>query len=731
MAVKHGQSYEELLELIHSSGREFNMEMIDKAYQLANGAHQGQMRLSGEPYIIHPLAVSCILVELGMDSESVVGGLLHDVVEDTDYTLEDIRKLFNQEVANLIDGVTKLGKIPYSSREEQQAENIRKMLIAMSEDIRVIIIKLADRLHNMRTLQFKPPQKQRDTALESMEVYAPIAHRLGIRAVKEELEDLSLRYLDPVAYREIEDTLEMQSKDRIAFIDRTKEEIRQRVSEMIPNVYLEGRVKSINGIFRKMFIQGKTMEEIFDVYAVRVIVDTVTDCYNVLGLFHDMFQPIPNRFKDYISTPKPNMYQSLHTTVLSKDGIPFEVQIRTWEMHYTAEYGIAAHWKYKLGMTRGNSVDERLVWIRQMLENQKDNEDATDIVRAIKSDLAPEEVFVFTPKGQVISLPAGSTVIDFAYAIHSAVGNRMTGAKVNKRIVPIDYKVKTGEIIEILTTKEVGRGPSRDWLKIVKTSEARNKIRQWFKKERRDENIVEGRAELEREFRRNNIELSDELLQNLMDTVGKRNSCATLDDLYAAIGYGGIQLWKVMPRIRDEYNKAKKAAAALENSQPVQQPTPAPVKTKNAVGGVLVEGVDNCLIKFSKCCNPLPGDEIIGFITRGFGVSIHKRSCSNVPARIEDAPEPERWVRAHWAGEVRENFQTTLELVAEDRSGLLADVTQQLFAMRLSISSLNSRELKDGSAVIYATFTVNGIDHLNSVMDRLRGVSGVRSVKRS
>mgnify|MGYP005771731387 FL=1 len=731
MAVKHGQSYEELLELIRSSGREFNMEMIDKAYQLANGAHQGQMRLSGEPYIIHPLAVSCILVELGMDSESVVGGLLHDVVEDTDYTLEDIRKLFNQEVANLIDGVTKLGKIPYSSREEQQAENIRKMLIAMSEDIRVIIIKLADRLHNMRTLQFKPPQKQRDTALESMEVYAPIAHRLGIRAVKEELEDLSLRYLDPVAYREIEDTLEMQSKDRIAFIDRTKEEIRQRVSEMIPNVYLEGRVKSINGIFRKMFIQGKSMEEIFDVYAVRVIVDTVTDCYNVLGLIHDMFQPIPNRFKDYISTPKPNMYQSLHTTVLSKGGIPFEVQIRTWEMHYTAEYGIAAHWKYKLGMTRGNSVDERLVWIRQMLENQKDNEDATDIVRAIKSDLAPEEVFVFTPKGQVISLPAGSTVIDFAYAIHSAVGNRMTGAKVNKRIVPIDYKVKTGEIIEILTTKEVGRGPSRDWLKIVKTSEARNKIRQWFKKERREENIVEGRAELEREFRRNNIELSDELLQNLMDTVGKRNSCATLDDLYAAIGYGGIQLWKVMPRIRDEYNKAKKAAAALENSQPVQQPTPAPVKTKNAVGGVLVEGVDNCLIKFSKCCNPLPGDEIIGFITRGFGVSIHKRSCSNVPARIEDAPEPERWVRAHWAGEVRENFQTTLELVAEDRSGLLADVTQQLFAMRLSISSLNSRELKDGSAVIYATFTVNGIDHLNSVMDRLRGVSGVRSVKRS
>ncbi len=734
MAVKHGQSYEELLELIRDSGRDFNMELIDKAYQLANGAHEGQMRLSGEPYIIHPLAVACILVELGMDSESVVGGLLHDVVEDTHYTLEDIKRLFGKEVANLIDGVTKLGKIPYSSREEQQAENIRKMLIAMSEDIRVIIIKLADRLHNMRTLQFKPPQKQRDTALESMEVYAPIAHRLGIRAVKEELEDLSLRYLDPVAYQEIEDTLAMQSKDRIAFIERTKTEIRQRVSEIIPNVYLEGRVKSINGIFRKMFIQGKSMDEIYDVYAVRVIVDTVTDCYNVLGLIHDMFQPIPNRFKDYISTPKPNMYQSLHTTVLSADGIPFEVQIRTWEMHYTAEYGIAAHWKYKLGMTRSSSLDERLVWIRQMLENQKENEDATDIVRAIKSDLAPEEVFVFTPKGQVISLPAGSTVIDFAYAIHSAVGNRMVGAKVDKRIVPIDYKVKTGEIIEILTTKEVGHGPSRDWLKIVKTSEARNKIRQWFKKERREENIVEGRTELEREFRRNNIELTDELLQGLMDTVGKRNSCATLDDLYAAIGYGGIQLWKVMPRIREEYNKARKAAQAAQEAAQNLHPQPAvqqQPKSKTAASGVLVEGVDNCLIKFSKCCSPLPGDDIIGFITRGFGVSIHKRNCSNVPSRIEDAPEPERWVRAHWAGEVREKFQTTLEIVAEDRSGLLLDVAQQFSAMHLSIHTLNSRELKNGSAVINATFTVNGMEHLQTVIDRLRAIKGVHSVERA
>ena len=449
------------------------------------------------------------------------------------------------------------------------------MLIAMADDIRVIIIKLADRLHNMRTIQFMSPQKQRDKALENMEVYAPIAHRLGIRAVKEELEDLSLRYLDPVAYQEIENALELRSKDRAAFIDLTKKRIFDRVLPMIPNVYLEGRVKSINGIYRKVFIQGRNMDEIYDIYAVRVIVDTVNDCYNVLGIIHDMFRPIPNRFKDYISTPKPNMYQSLHTTVIGKEGIPFEVQIRTWEMHHTAEYGIAAHWKYKLGLTRGDSLDDRLAWIRQMLENQKDSVDATDIVRTIKSDLAPEEVFVFTPKGEVINLPAGATVIDFAYAIHSAVGNRMIGAKVDKRIVPIDYKVKTGEIVEVLTTKEAGHGPSRDWLKIVKTSEARNKIRQWFKKERREENIVEGKAELEREFRRNGIELSEVDLIEWIETIGKKQNCSTIDDLYAAIGYGGVQLWKIIPRLKEEYAKQKKPLVPVQakayTAGPIQQ----------------------------------------------------------------------------------------------------------------------------------------------------------------
>lgn len=720
------KTYDDLIALINESEHDYDMAVIDRAYQLALTSHQDQKRLSGAPYISHPVAVACILVELGMDTESIAAGLLHDVVEDTPVNLEQIKKSFGSEIANLIDGVTKLGRIPYSSREEQQAENLRKMLIAMADDIRVIIIKLADRLHNMRTIEFMSPQKQRDKALENMEVYAPIAHRLGIRAVKEELEDLSLRCLDPVAYEEIENGLALRRNERKAFIDQTKKYIYERVSPLIPNVYLEGRVKSINGIFRKTFIQGRSMEEIYDIYAVRVIVDTVNDCYNVLGIIHDMYRPIPNRFKDYISTPKPNLYQSLHTTVIGKDGIPFEVQIRTWEMHHTAEYGIAAHWKYKLGIgpKSNDSLEQRLAWIRQMLENQKDNEDATDLVRTIKSDLVPEEVFVFTPRGDVISLPSGSTVIDFAYAIHSAVGNRMVGAKVDKRIVPIDYKVKTGQIIEILTSKET-HGPSRDWLKIVKTSEARNKIRAWFKREKRDENIIEGKAELEREFRRNGIELDEAELAALLEKIGAKQNCTSADDVYSAIGYGGIQLWKIMPRIKEDYMKEKRPAP------PVPAQAPAKQAPKKPVGGVTVDGMDNCLIKFSRCCNPLPGDDIIGFITRGFGVSIHKRTCSNVPKNLSEASEPERWIQAHWTGVVKEEFKSTLEIVAIDRSGLLADVTQQLFNMHIFIHSLNSRETKDGSAVICATITINGLEHLNSIISRLSNIQGIISIKRS
>ena len=727
-------TYEELKKIIAESGKEYDREQIEAAYRLAEEKHREQKRSSGEPYIIHPLSVAAILVGLGMDSQSVMAGLLHDVVEDTDCTLEDIQKQFGKEVALLIDGVTKLGKIPYSSREEQQAENLRKMLMAMAEDIRVIIIKFADRMHNLSTLEYMSPQKQRDKAVECLEVYAPIAHRLGIRTVKEYMEDVSLKYLDPLAYREIEDDLASRSNSSKQFIEDTKALIRSRVELSIPDVYIEGRVKSVYGIYRKMFIQGKAFDEIYDVFAVRVIVDTIEDCYNVLGIIHDMFQPLPNRFKDYISMPKPNMYQSLHTTVITKAGVPFEVQIRTWEMHHTAEYGIAAHWKYKLGMSAKDSdnaaLDDRLAWIRQMLENQAESEDVTDLVHSIKSDLIPEEVFVFTPRGDVINLPLGSTVIDFAYAIHSAVGNRMIGAKVDKRIVPLDYKVKTGEIIEILTTKEAGKGPNRDWLTLVRTSEARNKIRAWFKKEKRDENIVEGKAELEREFKRSNIQLTRELMDYMIESVGKRHNCATEDDFYAAIGYGGIQLWKVLPRIKEEAQRLQKRASP---DQPQELPPPTTPEPKGRVAsGVLVDGMDNCLIKFSRCCNPLPGDEIIGFITRGFGVSIHKRSCSNVPRDLTQCPEPERWVNAHWAGDVKDDFKSTLHILAVDRGGLLADVTQQLSNMKIFIHALNSRQERgSGNAIISATISINGLPQLQNIIERLGKIPGVISIDRS
>ena len=663
-----------------------------------------------------------------------MAGLLHDVVEDTDCTLEDIQKQFGKEVALLIDGVTKLGKIPYSSREEQQAENLRKMLMAMAEDIRVIIIKFADRMHNLSTLEYMSPKSSGTRPWSAWRSTRPSPTALVSAPSRSTWRTFSLKYLDPLAYREIEDDLASRSNSSKQFIEDTKALIRSRVEVSIPDVYIEGRVKSVYGIYRKMFIQGKAFDEIYDVFAVRVIVDTIEDCYNVLGIIHDMFQPLPNRFKDYISMPKPNMYQSLHTTVITKAGVPFEVQIRTWEMHHTAEYGIAAHWKYKLGMSAKDSdnaaLDDRLAWIRQMLENQAESEDVTDLVHSIKSDLIPEEVFVFTPRGDVINLPLGSTVIDFAYAIHSAVGNRMIGAKVDKRIVPLDYKVKTGEIIEILTTKEAGKGPNRDWLTLVRTSEARNKIRAWFKKEKRDENIVEGKAELEREFKRSNIQLTRELMDYMIESVGKRHNCATEDDFYAAIGYGGIQLWKVLPRIKEEAQRLQKSASP---DQPQELPPPTTPEPKGRVAsGVLVDGMDNCLIKFSRCCNPLPGDEIIGFITRGFGVSIHKRSCSNVPRDLTQCPEPERWVNAHWAGDVKDDFKSTLHILAVDRGGLLADVTQQLSNMKIFIHALNSRQERgSGNAIISATISINGLPQLQNIIERLGKIPGVISIDRS
>ncbi len=718
------ECFDALVERVSKSYTPEEIEKIKKAYAIAAEAHEGQKRLSGEPYIMHPLNVALILSKLGMDDDSVVAAILHDTVEDTKLTYNDVKSIFGQTVADLVEGVTKIGKVPLQTKEEQQAENIRKMLLAMSRDIRVIIIKLADRLHNMRTLMFKPEQRRREIALETIEIYAPIAHRLGIRPIKEELEDLSISYLDPVAYSEIEQNLEAQSRSRNEYLADIKNRIEERVHSLVSGAQVSGRIKSVHGIYRKMYMRNKNFDEIYDIYAVRIIVESVIDCYNCLGVIHDMFKPIPGRFKDYISTPKPNMYQSLHTTVLGKEGIPFEVQIRTWDMHHTAEYGIAAHWKYKLGVNGTQKFEERLAWIRQLLENQSESENVEDIVSTIKSDLVPEEVFVFTPKGDVFNLPMGATVIDFAYAIHSAVGNKMVGAKVDGRIVPLDYNVKTGEIVEVMTSSAQGKGPGRDWLKIVKTSQARTKIRQWFKKEKRDENIVEGKNEVEKEFRRNFIRLTDEQYGDFVAKIAERQHCKTVEDFYAAIGYGGISLMRLMPKIKEDYAKLTKPEGEQITITPVRK------RTKSNEG-VVVEGIDNCLIKFSRCCNPLPGDDIIGFITRGHGVSVHTRNCTNVPRDISKAGEPERWVTAYWDTTVKEDFKCTLSLYCLNRIGMLADISSLLAGMRIMINDLSTRNTKDGRAIIMVTVSVNGVEHLNSLVAKLQKVEGVLTIERS
>ena len=728
--VAHYQDFNELLSILKKSNNNYEMRKINKAYEIAEKAHGDQKRISGIPFILHPTSVACIVAQFGMDSDSIIAALLHDVVEDTEYSLDFIRKEFGKDVANIVDGVTKISKIKLYTREEQQAENVRKMLIAMSNDIRVIIVKLADRIHNMRTIECMPEQKRRDKSRENMEVFAPIAHRLGMKAVKEELEDLSLRYLDPIGYEEIEHALLLRENERDKFIERKKKEIIR--ASRLPNskITVYGRVKSINSIYRKTYLRGKTIDQIYDVFALRIILDSVQDCYNLLGVIHDLYKPIPNRFKDYISTPKPNMYQSLHTTVIDNDGIPFEVQIRTWEMHRTAENGIAAHWKYKLGFTRivnnkkARELDENINRIKDVLKAQIDTDDSTDIIRNIRNDFDQNEVYVFSPKGDVFNLPSGSTVIDLAYLIHTEVGNHMVGAKVDKRIVPIDYKLNTGEICEILTQKD--SHPRRDWLEICKTSSARSKIRQWFKKEKREENIIEGKIMLEKELKRSNISLSDEELEKLLQFMLKKNKFNTVQDLYASIGYGGIQLWKVMPRIKEEYNNLFNTGDSGE----ILPHTIAPQRRRHANSGVIVEGMDDCAIKFSQCCNPLPGDDIIGYITRGFGVSIHKRNCSNIPVDISKAEEPDRYVNVRWENEINESFRSTLEIITNDRTGLLADITIALSSMRIFIHSLNSRQIDGGRAMVTATIDINNREHLDLVIKRLQSIRDIVSIKR-
>ncbi len=719
--------YENLIECMKAQGGSYDIPLIKKAFEFCVEHHMGQKRMTREEYYTHPFNVAKIIATLGMDSQSIAAALLHDVVEDTDVTVEDIKKNFGDEVALLVDGVTKIGRISISSKEQQQAESLRKMLIAMGKDIRVIIIKLADRLHNMRTIDAMPAQKQRDKSLETLEVYAPIAHRLGIRPVKEELEDLAIKHLDPVAYNEIEQLLKLRQGSREQILDEIKQRIETRLAKDMPNVKMsfQARIKSIYGIYRKMYLQSKDFDEIYDVYAIRIITDTVADCYNILGIMHDMFRPIPNRFKDYISTPKPNMYQSLHTTVISREGIPFEIQIRTFEMHHTAEFGIAAHWKYKEGVTGTDKyMEDRLAWIRQVLETSDVSGDASEIMRTIKVDLSQEDVFAVTPRGDVINLPAGSTVVDFAFAIHSAVGIKMIGAKANGKIVPINHEIKTGEVIEILTTNQAGHGPSRDWMNIAVTNSAKSKIRSWFKREKRAENIEQGKGDLEREFRRNNINLNEKEFDEFVNELAKRMHYADSDELYAAIGYGGVLLSKIMPRVREDYNNRRASAAKTLETTAV---TP---KSQVSSDGVVIDGIDNCLIKLSKCCAPLPGDDIIGFITRGHGVSIHKCDCNNVPRDLTKCEEPERWISAHWNKTQKENLTSTLQISAIDREGIVNDILNTAYNMRLNVQAISARQLKGGNCAALITVSAESVEHLRSIISRMEKISGVFSVER-
>lgn len=728
MSIGTQKNLDDLLNSMREFGGNYNLDLIKKAFWFCVDAHEGQKRKSSEDYYIHPFNVAKIIVYLGMDSESIAASLLHDVVEDTEYTLDEIKAEFGDEVALLVDGVTKIGRLNFSSKEQQQAESLRKMLIAMGKDIRVIIIKLADRLHNMRTLDAMPEQKQRDISVETLEVYAPIAHRLGIRPVKEELEDLSIKHLDPVGYNEIENLLSHRKPQREEILEEIKVNIAKRLKAEMPDTEMtfQSRVKSIHGIYRKMYNQDRGFDEIYDIYAIRIITDTVANCYNILGVMHDMFQPIPNRFKDYISTPKPNMYQSLHTTVISRAGIPFEIQIRTFDMHHTAEFGIAAHWKYKEGVT-GNDrpMEERLAWIRQILENQDTANDPSEIIRNIKVDLSEEDVFAVTPKGDVISLPMGATVVDFAFAIHSAVGTRMIGAKVNGKIVQLTHKIKTGEVIEILTTNQAGHGPSRDWLNIAITTQAKAKIRSWFKKEKREENIASGKLELERELRKNLVSFSDSEYESYISDLARRLRFANTEEFYAAIGYGGVLLSKIVPRIKEDYNKRN---AALKRQNQVD--TPAVIRKTKSTDGVVVEGIDNCLIKLAKCCAPLPGEDIIGFITRGHGVSIHKRDCNNVPRIISEAAEPDRWINAYWDNTKVESFSSTLQMMFIDRPGIVVDIMNVANNNHVPIHSINAKQTKDGNCLVLLTLSAESIEHLKSIITKFDKISGVYSIER-
>ena len=722
-----------LEEKIKNSGVEMDMGRIRAAYDMARLAHSGQLRRDGSPYVTHCVAAADISVDMGLDEDSVVAALLHDVIEDTQLTHHDIARQFGEPVANIVEGVTKLTRVQYTSKEDEQMENLRKMLMAMAKDIRVILIKIADRLHNMRTMAYQTEEKQRIKSLETMEIYAPIAHRLGMQRAKWELEDLALMYLDPTGYNEIMQTLQERMPTLEAFMNDVEGQIKRRLEEEGMHASVYSRIKHIYSIYRKMYAQKLDINGIFDPCAFRVIVDTIPDCYNVLGIIHDMFKPVPGRFKDYISTPKPNMYQSVHTTVIGSQGIPFEVQIRTWEMHRTAEYGIAAHWKYKIGDSGVKTGDEeKFAWVRRLLESQQES-DATDFFHNLKIDMFADEVFVFSPKGDVINLPAGATPIDFAYSIHSAVGNSMVGASVNGRIVTFDHVLQNGGIVEVRTAKNAP-GPSRDWLNIAKSGSARTKIKQWFKKERREENIARGKEMFEAELRNKGLRMDDITGEDILPQLLKKVSYTSLDEMYAAIGYGGMAATRAVNRIKDELARQQHAVdkrTVLDKvTEAAERREQMAKKAGKPVHGILVEGLDNCLIKFSRCCTPVPGDDIIGYITRGQGVSIHRTDCENARRRAERPEDEGRWLNVSWADEIHESYTTTLTVVSRERGGLVMDIATVMNALNTKVRSINARDTGDKSIVVI-TLETKGLDELKSVINRIQGISGVVEVNRN
>ncbi|GMK38349.1 GTP pyrophosphokinase [Paenibacillus sp. CCS19] len=722
---------EQLLEKASTYMKEQDLLHVREAYAFAEQAHYGQVRKSGEPYILHPVAVAEILVDMQMDVMSIIAALLHDVVEDTTVELSAVRARFGDTCAMLVDGLTKLEKIQFRSKEEQQNENYRKMFVAMAQDIRVILIKLADRLHNMRTLKFQSEEAQRRIAYETLEIFCPIAHRLGISAIKWEMEDIALRYLNPQQYYRIANLMKKKRTERERYIADVIARIFEKMEEMGIEGDISGRPKHIYSIYKKMTIKNKQFNEIYDLLAIRIIVDNIKDCYATLGIIHTLWRPMPGRFKDYIAMPKTNMYQSLHTTVIGPNGEPTEVQIRTWDMHRTSEYGVAAHWAYKEGSSHvvaGGNFEDKMSWFREIVELQQDAKDASEFVESLKMDFFSDLVFVFSPKGEVFELPAGSVPLDFAYRVHTEVGNRTIGAKVNGRIVPLDHKLKTGDIVEILTSKH-SYGPSQDWVKIAQSSHARSKIKQWFKKEKRDENVAKGRELLEREIKRLGLEASVWLTEDKLQEVATKFTFNDIEDMLSAIGFNGITAAQVCSKLTEKLRKEAEEASLIElSNEPHEMKSPG-AKRNRPNYGVTVKGIDNLLVRFARCCNPVPGDDIIGYITRGRGVSVHRLDCTNIPASGE-GEEADRVIEVEWEESIEANYSVDIEITGHDRRGVLNEVLQAVSESKTNISAVTSRAVKNKMAMIHMTILIRNVQHLESVVEKIKRVKDIYSVQR-